>query len=173
MKLGRGHPFLELGPAEQRREQAVGFEQRLFPEAEVVDADDPRQPVLEIAGRGIDLTDAVPDDAVSIVIKVGPGRGDAVDEAALDERNEARLVEPGGRHRAAEREKHRAILLDAASHELVGGSLLAPDVRRKRVHRNLVRRLLAGDRAGTNIGRLFESTTQRRAVRVTLCHGGP
>ena len=84
------------------REELVGLEERLFPEAEVVDADDAREAVLQVAGVGVDLADAVADDAVGVVVEVRAGRRDAVDEAALDERDEARLVEPGRRHRAAE-----------------------------------------------------------------------
>ena len=172
VELGRRHPLLKLRPAEDGREEPVGLEEGLLPEAEVVDADDSRQAVLQVAGRWIDLADAVPDDAMCVVIEVGAGRRDAVDEASLDERDEARLMETGRRHRAAERQKDRAVLLDAAAHELVGRALLPPDVRRKPVHEDFMRSLLARDRAGTNVGGLFESTTQGRAVRGSLRHGG-
>ena len=59
----------------------------------------------EVAGVGIDLADAVADDAVGVVVEVRAGRRDAVDEAALDERDEARLVEARRGHRAGEREE--------------------------------------------------------------------
>ena len=79
---------------------------------------------------------------------------------------------PAGVIAPLKRQEDRAILLDASSHELVGRPLLAADVGREAAHEDLVRRLFAGDGARTNIARLFESTTQRRAVRGILRHGG-
>ncbi len=43
VKFDRGHFPLELGPADDRREQAIGVQQRLLPETQVVDPDDPGQ----------------------------------------------------------------------------------------------------------------------------------
>src|SRR5579859_3759280 len=107
-----------------------------------------RQPILEVAGGGVDLTHAMTDHAVRVVIQVGTRRRDAVDEPALDERNEATLVKPGRRHRSAERQKDGAIPFDASTHELVGGPLLPADVGRESLRENLMRRLVAGNRPG-------------------------
>ena len=46
MELRRGHLSLVIRPLHQRREEFVGVEQRLFPEAEIVDADHARKPQL-------------------------------------------------------------------------------------------------------------------------------
>ena len=87
--------------------------------------------------RRVDFADAVPDDAVRVVVEVGAGRRDAVDEAALEQRDEAGLVQARRRHRSAEGEEDRAVLLDAAPHELVGGALLPPDVGREALGEDL------------------------------------
>ena len=105
VQLGRRHLLLELGLAEDGAEEAIGLEERLLPEAEVVDPDDAREAVLKVARVRVDLADGVADDAVGVVVEVRAGRRDAVDEPALDERDEARLVEPCRRHRAAEGEE--------------------------------------------------------------------
>ena len=89
VELGRRHLPLELGPAEERAEEPVGVEQRLLPEAEIVDADDAREADCRSPAFGFDLADAVADDAVGVVVEVRAGRRDAVDDAALDERDEA------------------------------------------------------------------------------------
>ena len=109
---------------------------------------------------GIDLADAVTDDAVRVVIEVRAGRREAVDEAALDERDEARLVEAGGRHRAAEREEDARVVLRAAPHELERRALLTPDVGGE--HRSMmsVGRLLAGDPHGVNVALLLEALSE-------------
>ena len=58
VQLRRRHLLLELGLAEDGREEPVGLEERLLPEAEVVDADDAREAVLEVARVRVDLADA-------------------------------------------------------------------------------------------------------------------
>jgi hypothetical protein len=94
---------------------------------------------LEVTRGRINFTNAVTDDAVCVVIEVRAGRRDAVDQAPLDQWNEARLVEPSGRHRAAERQEDRAALIDAAPHELVSCALLAANVRWKALRQDLMR----------------------------------
>ena len=50
-------------------DRLVGLEQRLLVEAEIVDADDAGESVLEVAGVGLDLADAVTDDAMGVVVE--------------------------------------------------------------------------------------------------------
>jgi hypothetical protein len=85
----------------------------------------------------------VADDAVRVVIQIRARRRDAVDEAALDERDEARLVEAGRRHRSAEREKDGAVSFDAPPHQFVRSAFLTSDIRRKPFHQNIVGSLSA------------------------------
>ena len=120
--------------------------------------DDARQAVLKVPRRRVNLTDAVADDAVRIMVEVRAGRGDAVDQAALQQWDEAGLVEAGRRHRTAEGEKDRAILLDASTHQVVGGPLLAANVGGEGMGEDLVCRLVATDGAGTDVACLFESS---------------
>ena len=79
VQLGRGHALLELRATEEGGKQPVGLEEGLFPEPEVVDADDARQAVLKVPRRRVNLTDAVADDAVRIMVEVRAGRRHVLD----------------------------------------------------------------------------------------------
>jgi hypothetical protein len=92
VELGGGHAPLELGPADDGAEEPVGVEERLLPEAQVVDADDASQSHLEVAGVRVHLANGVTDDPVGVVVQVRAGGGERADDAALDERDEAALV---------------------------------------------------------------------------------
>ncbi len=97
-----------------------------------------------------------PIDAVRVVIEVRARRRDAVDEPALDERDDARLVKARGRHRPAEREKDARVVARASLHELERRSLLAADVRRERARDDVRRLFAAGDAHGVNVALLLE-----------------
>ena len=160
VELRRGHLALEVRPLHQRGEEPVGVEQRLLPEAEVVDADHAREPKLEVAGVRVHLADGVADDAVGVVVEVRARRREAAQDAALDERDDAALVQPRRRHRARQREEDAAVLLDRAAHQLVRGALLPADVRAERVLEQVVGRFLAGDRARIDGAGLLEGSAQ-------------
>src|SRR5262249_5738327 len=105
---------------------------------------------------GLDLADAVADDAVRVVVEVRAGRRDAVDEAALDERDDARLVKAGGRHGAREREERAAILGRAAAHEIERLAFLPAHVRREHGVDDVDRALFARDRRRMNVAGALE-----------------
>jgi hypothetical protein len=165
VQLRRGHALLKLRLLQDGAEQHVGLEERLLPEAEVVDADDAREAQREVARVGVDLADAVADDAVGVVVEVGAGGGDAVDEPALDERDEARLVEPRRGHGAGEGQEGGVVLVHGAGHELVAGALLAAHEGRKAPAEQLVRGLAAGDAADGDLAGVLEVASQCLAVR--------
>ena len=170
VELGRRHALLELGSLHDGREELVGLEQRLLPEAEVVDANDAGDAILDVAGVRVDLAHAVADDAVGVVVEVRARGRDAVDDAALDERDDAALVQARRGHRAREREEDGAVVAHAALHQAERRALLAADVGREHAVDDLRRGLLAGDADGVDVALLVETLPQRA---LGLGHGGP
>ncbi len=138
---------------------------------EIVDADHAREPEREVAGVGVHLADGVADDAVGVVVEVRARGRETRDDAALDQRDQAALVQSGRRHRAREREEHRALLVDRALHQLEGGALLPADVSREGVLEQLARALLSGDRPRVDAAGLLERLAQVRLALALLGHG--
>ncbi len=90
---------------------------------------------------------------------------------ALDERDEAALVQPGRGHRAGEGEEDAAVLGHAPLHQLEGRALLAPHVGAEGVGEQLRRLLPAGDGPGVDAPGLGVGGAQAAALG-GLGHGG-
>src|SRR5262245_38865855 len=145
VKLRRRHPPLEVWAADQGGEQSVGVEQSLFEKPKIVNPNDARQTQRQISRIRIYFPDCMADYPVRIVVEIGTGSGQGGDDAALDEGNQAALVQPGGGHRSREGEEDGAVLLDRAPHQLESEPLLAPDVGAKGVREQLIGLLSPGD----------------------------
>ena len=100
VELRRRHLALVVATLHQRAEEAVGIEECLLPEPQVVDADHAREAELQIPRIGIHLPNRMTDDAVCIVVQIRARRGETRHDAALDQRDQAALVQASGRHRA-------------------------------------------------------------------------
>src|SRR5688572_11279679 len=65
------------------------------------------------------------------VVEVGSRRSDTIDQPALDQRDQTRLVKPGRCHCAAERQESGIVTFNGTTHELVRRTLLPAHERRK------------------------------------------
>ena len=96
MELRRRHGAAELGLAQHLAEEGVGLEQDALVEQDVVDADGALLAQLDVVGPGRAGVDRVAERVMGVVVEVGAGRHDPVDEPGLDQRHQARGGEPGG-----------------------------------------------------------------------------
>jgi hypothetical protein len=119
VELGRRHRAGELRLAQHLAEEGIGLEQDVLIEQDVVDADGALLAQLDVVGPWRPGVNRVAERVVRVVIQVGPGRDDPVDEARLDQRHQARGGEPWRRERARERQRDRDVgLEDLATQEL-------------------------------------------------------
>ena len=93
--------FWNASPRQSVRIEAVGAEQVLVVEDDVVDADDLVLAQLQVGEARPGLVQVHAEGEVRVVVEVRAGGDDPVDEAGLDERHEARHAQPGRRQRAA------------------------------------------------------------------------
>ena len=141
---------------------------------DVVDADDALEPVLPVVAVRIDLVDDVAEHAVRVVIEVRARRREARDGADSMSGMMQRLVQARGRHRAAHAQEDRVVLLDALAHEPVRLAHSAAGEGRKRLLKELRRRLATGQRrAGRWRERacVFLRRSSSRQVSIPAPHG--
>ena len=119
MKFGGSHRPGEDVVADQLAIERVGVEQGLVVEDDVVDPDHVVLPQREIVEVRPALVQRQVECEVGVVVKVGAGRDDPVDETAVDERDEAAHPEPRGGQRTRERQPDGAVGLE----ELAGEDL--------------------------------------------------
>jgi hypothetical protein len=104
VKLRGRHLALELRGVDDLAEEAVGRKQHLVVEEDVVDADHALLAQHDVARLCVAAVHGEPEPVVRIVVEVGAGRDDPVDEPRLDERDERRDAQARGRQRPGQRQ---------------------------------------------------------------------
>ena len=100
-------------------DELVGREQDAVVEEDVVDPDHALVAQLDVVRGRRAAVHREPEREMGVVIQVGAGRDDPVDEARLHERDEAAHPEPRRRHRARQRHPDRGVRLEHALGEEV------------------------------------------------------
>jgi hypothetical protein len=104
VKVRGGHRFVVIEFAERLQHELVGgLQGALVLDEGVVDPRDAGGHQLVVIDFPVALPHGQIERAVQVVVEVGPGGDDPINESGLDQRDQHAL-HPDGRHRAAERQ---------------------------------------------------------------------
>ncbi len=114
MVLRGAHRPLELRSRRYLPDERVGGEQHAVIEEDVVDADHALVAQLDVIGGRAAPVHGKPERKVGVVVEIGTGRDDPVDEPPLHQRNQTAHAEPGRRHGPSQRHPDRDVRLEHA-----------------------------------------------------------
>ena len=128
MELGGADRLLERLAAAEGAVEAIGAEQVLVVEDDVVDANDLVFAQRQVVEAGPRLVHVHAQGEVGVVIEVGPGADDPVDEAGLDQRHQARGAQPRRRQRPGQRQADHGVVGEHLGGEQAAGLAQAAGV---------------------------------------------
>jgi hypothetical protein len=132
-------------------EKRVGREEHVVVEEDVIDANDALFAQDDVRFLRVAPVHREAETEMRVVIEIRAGRDDPIDEPALDQRNERRHAQAGGRERTGQRHADSDVRLEHFFREQPTGFAKPRGVvREKRVVDQIGGRLGAGDRPRLN-----------------------
>ena len=110
VELGGGNRPVEAAGDQEVADEAVGVEQHLRREQHVVDADDAFLVEHPVVHERRAAAQREVQGVVEVVIEIGAGADDEVDQPALHHRDDA-AAEPGGRERPGNRQRDGGVVI--------------------------------------------------------------
>jgi hypothetical protein len=149
VELRRGHLAAEGLPRDELAEEGIGVEEHLVGEDDVVDADDALLAQFRVVDERRPLVEREVQAEVGVVVEVRAGGDDPVDEAGLDERDDAGDADAGGGEGAGQGHADRDAVADHLLGEEAAGVAQAAAVVGEEM---AVDQFLDGESGGDGVG---------------------